>query len=127
LKTEIHVMYEEGFTVELEEAEFTAEVRFAGGGGEAGSMICRSGSFADALMAKGEWICDPTTTPAGRLEHTFCLEYVYEDPENSDDFVYICYILRPWGMLWDDVRTADTSDMLYDDMMPLHYEDWYLP
>jgi len=112
---------------DLEEAEFTSEVRFAGGGGEAGSMICRSGSFADAQMAKGEWVCDPATTPEGRLEHTFCLEYIYEDPENSDDFVYICYLLRPWGMLWDDVRTADTSEMLYDDMMPLQYEDWYLP
>ena len=30
-------------------------------------------------------------------------------------------------MLWDDVRSADTSEMLYEDMMPLHYEDWYLP
>ena len=112
---------------DLDEAEFTSEVRFAAGGGEAGSMICKSGSFADALMAKGEWVCDPATTPEGRLEHTFCLEYIYENPENSDDFVYICYLLRPWGMLWDDVRSADTSEMLYDDMMPLQYEDWYLP
>ena len=112
---------------DLNEAEFTAEVRFAGGGGEAGSMICTSGSFADALMANGEWVCDPTATPEGRLEHTFCLEYLYQDPENSDNFVYLCYVLRPWGMLWDDVAAADTSEMLYENMMPLSYEDWYLP
>ena len=30
-------------------------------------------------------------------------------------------------MRWDDVREADTGGMLYEDMMPQHYEDWYLP
>ena len=39
----------------------------------------------------------------------------------------IYYVLRPWGMLWDDVARADTGEMLYEDMMPSHYEDWYLP
>ena len=112
---------------DLNEPEFTSQVSFVPGKGEAGQMLCLSGSFADAQMATGEWVCDPADSPEGKLEHTFCLEYLYRDPENSDNYVYICYILRPWGMLWDDVANADTSEMLYEDMMPLHYEDWYLP
>ena len=49
------------------------------------------------------------------------------DPDNSgDSFDYEIY-LRPWGTEWEDVRSADISEMPYDDMMPAYYDSWYLP
>ena len=49
------------------------------------------------------------------------------DPENEENSAYIYFVLRPWGMEWEDVRNADTDGMLYADMMPQYYESWYLP
>lgn len=50
-----------------------------------------------------------------------------EDPSDPDSGFNYYIILRPWGMDWEDVRIADNSDNLYTDMMPLAYDDWYLP
>lgn len=109
------------------EAELSAEVRFAKGLTEHGQMICRYGSFIDVAYGSNTWACDPGATAEGRLEHTISFSFTYADVENSSDTVLISYILRPWGMLWDDVREADTTGMLYENMMPVRYEDWYLP
>ena len=43
------------------------------------------------------------------------------------DWIDYDFFLRPWGMDWEDVRVADTSNLLYDNMMPLEYDSWYLP
>lgn len=110
-----------------DEPELSADVRFAQGLTEHGKMICRYGSFIDIAYGSNTWSCDPGEGPESRLEHTITLSFTYADVENSEDSVVVYYILRPWGMLWDDVREADTSGMLYEDMMPQHYEDWYLP
>ena len=112
---------------DLEEAELSAKVSFGPGLTAAGRMTCESAEFAGVLYGQGYWSCDPADYPEGKLEHTFLLTFYYRDAENDNNFVEVCYVLRPWGMLWDDVKNADTSKMLYDDMMPLHYEDWYLP
>lgn len=112
---------------DLDETELEAQVSFGPGSTAAGRMTCESALFADALYGQNAWSCDPADYPEGKLEHTFLLTFYYRDAENSNNFVEVCYILRPWGMLWDDVLAADTSEMLYDDMMPFHYEDWYLP
>jgi hypothetical protein len=86
-----------------------------------------AGSFIDIAYGSNTWSCDPGEGPESRLEHTISFSFTYSDAENSEDSVLVYYILRPWGMRWDDVREADTGDMLYEDMMPQHYEDWYLP
>ena len=111
----------------LDEPDLSADVRFAQGLTEHGKMICRYGSFIDIAYGSNTWSCDPGEGPESRLEHTISFSFTYSDVENGVDSVLVYYILRPWGMLWDDVREADTTDMLYEDMMPQNYEDWYLP
>lgn len=110
-----------------DEPELSADVRFTQGLTEHGKMICRYGSFIDIAYGSNTWSCDPGEGPESRLEHTISFSFTYSDAENSEDSVLVYYILRPWGMLWDDVREADTTGMLYGDMMPQRYEDWYLP
>ena len=112
---------------DLDESELSAKVSFGPGLTAAGQMSCESAIFADAIYGQDAWACDPAEYPEGKLEHTFLLGFYYSDSENSDNFVEVWYVLRPWGMSWDDVKNADTSGMLYSDMMPFHYEDWYLP
>ena len=89
-------------------------------------MVCVKGGFLEDafIFEEGDWEVDPADEAEGDLEHTFLLTFVCTVDDSS---FRVCYVLRPWGMLWDDVREADTSDMLYDDMMPIQYEDWYLP
>ncbi len=111
----------------LDEPELSANVRFAAGLTEHGKMICRYGSFIDIAYGSNTWSCDPGERAEGRLEHTIAFSFLYSDVENNTDSVLVSYILRPWGMRWEDVLEADTTGMLYDDMMPRHYEDWYLP
>lgn len=112
---------------DLNEAELSAQVSFRPGHTEHGKMLCQSGGFIDHAFPRGAWACDPGSRPEGRLEHTICFSFTFYDPEDDSDSVLIYYVLRPWGMLWDDVARADTGEMLYEDMMPSHYEDWYLP
>ena len=107
-------------------AELTARVEFAPGLTERGQMICESCTFLDLVYGRGFWVCEPGEAPESRLENTIVFHFTYADSENSADFLEVYYILRPWGMLWDDVREADTAGMIYEDMMPLLYEDWYL-
>lgn len=111
---------------DLDAPELTAEVRFEGGKTDAGKMVCVKGGFLEDAFTfeEGDWEVDPADEEEGDLEHTFLFTFVCEEGDNS---FRVCYVLRPWGMLWDDVREADTTGMLYDDMMPLQYEDWYLP
>ena len=45
----------------------------------------------------------------------------------ADDWFDYYIILRPWGTEWEDIRNADTTNLPYDDMMPLSYDSWYLP
>lgn len=111
-----------------QEPELTARVRFEPGLTEHGRMVCESCAYLDRLYPRGAWICDPGASPEGRLEHCFTLCFNYEGQESEGDYLQLFYVLRPWGRLWDDVETADTSDMIYPgEMLPQHYEDWYLP
>ena len=111
---------------DLSTPELTAEVRFESGLTDAGKMVCVKGGFLEDafILEEGDWEVDPADEAEGDLEHTFLLTFVCTVDDSS---FRVCYVLRPWGMLWDDVREADTSEMLYDDMMPIQYEDWYLP
>ena len=78
------------------------------------------GAYTD-VTARDSW------EDTGDLDHMLIFPVDYVDPENEENGAYIYFVLRPWGMDWEDVRNADTADMLYADMMPVEYEDWYLP
>lgn len=93
-----------------------------------GAMVCGDGLFWNADLTEGAWVVYPDDSPMGpAIDNAICVLGTYVDPDNSEDsFDYEIY-LRPWGMEWEDVRGADTSDMPYDDMMPAYYDSWYLP
>ena len=93
-----------------------------------GCMVSREGAFWDQEMPDGAWVVYPDDSPMGpAVDRAICILGTYEDPDDSGDtFDYEIY-LRPWGLEWEDVRGADTSEMPYDDMMPAYYDSWYLP
>ena len=107
--------------------ELDAKVHFQHGSAPHGMMVCTSGSFGSFALSNEQWSSNPGSDPEGKLEHTFSFTFHCQSPDNAEDSFQIYYVLRPWGMDWEDVRTADTYGMVYKNMMPVHYEDWYLP
>lgn len=103
------------------------------GSTEYGILTCGEGSLwyffetepEEYPVSAGDWIIDPDQSMVSEFDHMICISDTIYSPENGWFDYYI--FLRPWGMDWEDVRTADTSEMLYADMLPLHYDDWYLP
>ena len=85
--------------------------------GSPGHIESGTGWFMDdyGTIEAGDWYLDPA---AG--EYPDCIEFggYYED--ESGGFSYY-FMMRPWGVLWDDVESADP------DSMPYYYYDWYLP
>ena len=74
-----------------------------------------------------DWYVDPADSSVTHFDHMIEIIGYYEDPNNSDDsFTYYMY-LRPWGTDWEDVRSGDTSACIYNDMMPVIYDGWYVP
>ncbi|MBQ4347077.1 MAG: hypothetical protein IJC39_01350, partial [Firmicutes bacterium] len=72
------------------------------------------------------WLVDPAESTVSHFENMIEITGHFESPENPEDsFDYYIY-LRPWGMLWDDVREGNTEGCIYSDMMPLNYDDWYI-
>ena len=110
-----------------EDAILFAPVSLQEGASEHGSLLAEGGWLWDMTIPYGAWSIDPALSEVSALDHMICLDCEYVNPENENDWVRYRFYLRPWGMDWEDVRTADTSDMSYDDMMPLFYDDWYLP
>ena len=94
---------------------------------EDGVLSSESGMLLDMPVGPGDVVVDPSDTEVSSLDHMLFLDLYYESPDNGEDWTNILMYLRPWGMDWEDARTADTSDMSYDDLMPRFYEDWYLP
>ncbi|MBR6652555.1 MAG: hypothetical protein IKL30_05255, partial [Anaerotignum sp.] len=75
----------------------------------------------------GEWIVDPSNSSVSHFENMIEITGHYEDPDGTGEgFDYYIY-LRPWGTDWSDVANGDTSGCLYKDMMPVIYNDWYVP
>lgn len=126
------VQYEFGVLV-------NCDVQFTGDG--RGRMISQDGSFfhsgADweyngvrgswAPIENGQWIVDPEVSSVCQFHDMLEITGTYIDPENEEDaFGYRIY-LRPWGYWWEDVLEGDISDCWYTDMMPVRYEDWYIP
>ena len=102
-----------------------ASLRFGPGLTEKGSMTSTGGRFYSNDLSGGAWEIDPGRGMFRDYEGFLVVSGRYRESE-EDWFDYFIF-LRPWGMEWEDVRTGDLSEMIYDNMMPRHYEDWYLP
>ena len=105
----------------------SADVIFTSGLTDKGSMVSENGVFINETFGYGEWNADPGEGETKVFGDMIVLHGTYTSPKNSDDWMEYYIFLRPWGVRWDDVASADTSNMIYDDMMPIHYDDWYLP
>ena len=117
-----------------------AEIEFVDGEGENGYFYTSGGTFfPDGEIESGgeavtpmelvyyDWVVDPADSSVSHFEDMIEIMGYYTDPDNEENtFTYYVY-LKPWGETWEDVRDGDTSDCLYDDMMPYFYDDWYLP
>ena len=60
------------------------------------------------------------------LDHMLRIQGLCTDPDDSKNWFRYDIYLRPWGMEWDDIRDIQNEDIPYTDMLPAHYEDWYL-
>ena len=93
---------------------------------ENGRLVSEEGYFYNQDFGAGDWVIDPGDSVVSEFDHMICIQGSYVDPEDSSSTMDYYIFLRPWGMSWDDVRSADTTDMPYDDMMPVYYDDWYV-
>lgn len=73
------------------------------------------GSFMDCPVDRSNWRFD---TVSGGFPDMIVCELEYSDSKGAFNAV-VC--LRPWGTVWDDVE-AEVPELL-----PYHYNDWYLP
>lgn len=115
------------------------DVLFTTGTGVHGAMIANGGMiFPDGVISSGGdsvtpadiengWYVDPAFSTVSQFDHMIEIAGIYEDPADDDNYILYYIYLRPWGMTWDDVREGDTEDCIYEDMMPMYYDDWYLP
>jgi hypothetical protein len=106
----------------------TCDVSFGGGVTDAGTMLAESGEiWGGGIIEHADWSADPGAQMMTDYDHFITIHGEMEDPENDDNsYDYFLY-LRPWGMDWEDIREGDTDEMPYTDMMPPHYDDWYMP
>ena len=75
----------------------------------------------------GTWKVDPTKSSVSHFKDMIEIVGHYEDPDGTGEgFDYYIY-LRPWGTDWSDVRNGNTSGCIYKDMMPVIYDNWYVP
>lgn len=115
-------------------------VMFDVGLGEHGSMYSDGGAFfvSDMWLPRVvtvmpmeieplEWMIDPADTSVSHFTDMIEITGTYIDPTNSNNYMDYYIYLRPWGTVWEDVRSGDTSGCIYNDMMPVHYDDWYIP
>ena len=100
------------------------DVAFTEGSDDRGIMCSTDGTFRGA-MPYGDWVVDPNEYPYSDFENFICIQGTYSEGANSGYTYYI--FLRPWGTRWEDIRNGDMSQMPYTDMMPIHYDTWYLP
>lgn len=113
----------------------TGKVRFADTvmAVESGSFFPSSGWLPNAVttatmtVGAGTWATDREDASVAHFDHMIQLTWAYQDPTDSGNSFTAHFFLRPWGTRWEDVQNGDTSGCLYSDMMPLYYEDWYLP
>lgn len=83
----------------------------------------------NAEIAAGEWVLDPASTDYDRL---ICLRATYNGA-TKDDYASYSLLLRPWGMLWDDIcpngdnhKDANGTLGTYY-TRPMQYTQYYVP
>ena len=103
----------------------TADVTFGTGTTDYGCMMSESGTILNLSIKNADWIVDPGASMVSDFDHMIHIDSTMYDEDG--DWIDYDFFLRPWGMDWEDVRVADTSNLLYDNMMPLEYDSWYLP
>ncbi len=103
------------------------DVTFKQGVGENGCMVSESGWFFDYEVQHADWNLDVAASMVRMFDNMIAIDSNYYDPEDSDSSYNYVFILRPWGMDWDDVDGVVAEGTYYDDMMPLEYSAWYLP
>ena len=107
----------------LAECEFNVE----SGISDAGVLVSDSGYFIDTDLTYADWYVDPASSVVDMFDDMIAIYGTYEDPDDSESYCDYYIILRPWGMYWDDVYEGDTSETIYDNMMPFEYGEWYTP
>ncbi len=110
-----------------EDGDYLADAALSFGPGltEKGRMTTSGGFFYSCDLSGGVWQADPGAGLMRDYKGFIFLNCRYY--ETADNWVDYYIFLRPWGMDWEDVRTGDMSAMPYENMLPRHYEDWYLP
>ena len=103
------------------------KVRFTEGATEYGKMVLTEGEAFGVELQEGAWEIDPGVSTVKSLDHMIEIAGIFIDEENEENGFEYHMFLRPWGMDWEDVITAESDDFLYGDMMPVNYDDWYLP
>lgn len=82
------------------------------GVGEYGTLFSESGWFLDDELEHADWIVDPALT---EFENLLSIDGEYEGEDGSLSYQII---LRPWGVMWDDMA---------EESLPYSYDYWYLP
>ncbi|MBQ2697405.1 MAG: hypothetical protein IJF59_01915, partial [Clostridia bacterium] len=114
------------------------DITFEAGISDLGRLVSRrvdffpygkwTGGMAADTMSEREvgWTVDPADSTVSHFEKMIEIKGHYVSPDNpGDSFDYYIY-LRPWGILWDDVRNGNTEGCLHKDMMPLYHDNWYV-
>ena len=97
------------------------------GGTEHGKLISVGGDCWEDTVEPGEWSLDPASHFMSAYQDMICIAGKHTDEDDADSWYEYLIFLRPWGMEWEDVRSGDMTGMPYDDMMPMNYDDWYVP
>lgn len=77
-----------------------------------GKLVSRSGQFGPVTIEQGDWVVE---SDALEISDCIYIEGTFSAAGGSFDYVLL---LRPWGIVWDDVD---------EETLPYYYEDWYLP
>ena len=115
-----------GFDQTENEPLINASVKLEDGAGEFGKLVVQEGYAYGMLLGIGDLEIDPAASTVKSLDHMIEIAGIIIDPENEENGFEYHMFLRPWGMTWEDVATAESEDFLYADMMPTNYDDWYL-
>lgn len=116
------------------------DLMFGAGYGDHGSMMSDNGTFFETdswlpnvidvvpdPIETYEWSVDPADCTVSHFEDMLEIVGYYIDPDDYENSMKYYIYLRPWGTEWEDVRSGDTSGCLYSNMMPVLYDDWYVP
>lgn len=115
-------------TTKAGDCKATCNVSFSDGKTDAGCMVSESGSVLfENNIGYEDWIIDPALTPVADYDHMIEISGTIYDSDNEDNYMDYCFMIRPWGMEWEDMRDAKVEGIHFESMMPLTYEEWYLP